>query len=132
MRSGRPWAAASAAIALLMNGVYLWLVHQDGNPPAIWFAAGLAVAGLLAGYGALRTGPGRRPALIASGVLQLGLGLVGILTIGLPIILGGLLAVVAAGRLGDARGRVAAMAAGRVGDAPVTRPETGAAGQERS
>jgi hypothetical protein len=117
MNSGSRWAAVSAAIALLMNGVYLWLVHQDGNSPAIWFVAGLAVAALLAGYGALRTARGRRPALIASAVLQLGLGLAGILTIGFPIILGGLLAIIAASRTGSA---------------PSTRPGTAAIGRERS
>src|SRR4051812_30883924 len=100
-----------------MNGVYLWLVHHDGNSPAVWFVSGLVVAALLAGYGALRTAHGRRPALIASGVLQLGLGLAGILTIGFPIILGGLLAIIAAGRAGSASS---------------TTPATTAIGQERT
>ena len=102
MNSGRLWAAVAAAIALLMNGVYLWLIHQQGNSPAIWFVAGLAVGALLAVYGALRTAR-RRPALIASGVLLLGLGLVAILTIGLPIVLAGLLAIVAASLTGGAQ-----------------------------
>lgn len=103
MNSGKLWAAVTAAIALLMNGVYLWLIHQQGNSPAIWFVAGLAVAALLAGYGASPATRGRRPALIASGVLLLGLGLVGILTIGFPIVLAGALAIVAAGRTGNAQ-----------------------------
>jgi hypothetical protein len=103
MNSGRLWAAVTAVIALLMNGVYLWLIHQQGDSPAIWFVAGLAVAALLAGYGALRGARGRRPALIASAVLLIGLGLVAILTIGLPIVLAGLLAVIAAGRTGTTR-----------------------------
>jgi hypothetical protein len=50
-------------------------------------------------------------------VLQLGLGLAGILTIGFPIVLGGLLAIIAASRTGSA---------------PSTRPETAAIGPERS
>lgn len=102
MNSARLWAAVAAVIALLMNGVYLWLIHQQGNSPAIWFVAGLAVAALLAVYGALRTAR-RRPALIASGVLLLGLGLVAILSIGLPIVLAGLLAIIAAGLTGSTR-----------------------------
>jgi hypothetical protein len=117
MNSGRLCAAVSAAIALLMNGVYLWLVDQDGNSPALWFVAGLAAAALLAGYGALRTAPGRRPALIASGVLQLGLGVIGNLTIGLPIVLAGLLAIIAAARTSSTGS---------------TTPVTTATGQERS
>ena len=116
MNSGSRWAAVSAAIALLMNGVYLWLVHHDGNSPAIWFVAGLAVAALLAGYGALRTAPGRRPALVAAGVLLAGLGLLGILTIGLPIVLAGLLAFLAAARTDHPRR---------------TTPRPAAIGQER-
>jgi len=100
MNSARLWAAVSAAIALVMNGVYLWLIHQQGDSPAIWFVAGLAVATLLAVYGALRA-ERRRPVLIASGVLLLGLGLVAILTIGLPIVLAGLLAIIAASLAGS-------------------------------
>lgn len=103
MNSGRPWAAVTAALALLMDGVYLWLVHGQGNSPAIWFVAGLSVAALLAGYGAVPAARGRRPVLIASGVLLLGLGLAGILTIGLPIVLAGVLAIVAATRTGHDR-----------------------------
>jgi drug/metabolite transporter (DMT)-like permease len=101
MKSGRLWGAVAAVIALLMNGVYLSLIHQQGDSPAIWFVAGLTMAGLLALYGALRTARGRRPALIASGVLLLGLGLAAILTIGLSIILAGLLAIIAAARTGS-------------------------------
>ena len=103
MNSGRRWAAVAAALALLMNVVYLWIIHQQGNSPAIWFVAGLALAALLAGYGALRSARGRRPVLIASGVLMLGLGLVAILSIGLPIVLAGVLAIVAAGRTANAQ-----------------------------
>jgi hypothetical protein len=103
MNSGRLCAVVAAVLALLMNGVYVLLIHQQGNSPALWFVAGLAVAALLAGYGALRSARGRRPALIASGVLMLGLGLAGILTIGLPIVLAGLLAIIAATRTDNAR-----------------------------
>jgi len=117
MNSGRLWAAVAAGLALLMDGVYLWLIHDQGNSPAIWFVAGLAVAALLAGYGALRAAPGRRPALIASAVLLLGLGLLGILSIGLPIVLAGVLAIVAAARTANAQ--------------PEAR-ETAAVGPERS
>src|SRR6266496_4204604 len=104
MTSGRLWAAVTAAIALLMNGAYLWLIHQQGNSPAIWFVAALAVAALLAGYWALPAAArGRRPVLTASGLLLFGLGLAGILTIGLPIVLAGLLAIVAATLTGQDR-----------------------------
>jgi uncharacterized membrane protein YbaN (DUF454 family) len=55
----------------------------------------------LAGYGAV--GGRRRAALVASGVVLLGLGVVGILSIGLPVIVAGILSIVAAAHGRDAR-----------------------------
>lgn len=95
MTSSRLLAAASATIALTMLVVYLLLIAHQGNEPAIWFLAALGVAILLAAYGA--TGP-HRTALIAAGALLIALGLVGILSIGLPILVAGVLAMVAAAR----------------------------------
>jgi hypothetical protein len=95
MTSGRLLAAASAAIALTMLVIYLVLIDRQGDRPAVWFVAALAAGVLLAVYGAMR---GRRAALIAAGVLLVALGLAGILSIGLPIIVAGALAIVAAGR----------------------------------
>jgi hypothetical protein len=98
MTPARLMAAASAAIALLMIAVYLVLIHAQGNQPALWFVAGVAVAAVLAAYGSGRRPRRRRPALIVAGVLLSALGLVGILSVGLPVIAAGVLALVAAGR----------------------------------
>jgi hypothetical protein len=98
MTSGQRPAVASAAITLIMIVVYLGLIARQGDDPAAWFVAGLAVAAVLAGYGAVGRARGRRPALLAAGALLLVLGLLGILSIGLPIIAAGVLAIVAAGR----------------------------------
>jgi hypothetical protein len=77
-----------------MLAVYLVLIHSEGDRPAIWFVTGLAVAALLAAYG-VRWGV---TALVVAGVLMLGLGLLGIFSVGLPIIVAGVLALAAAGR----------------------------------
>jgi hypothetical protein len=103
MTSGRLLATASAAITLIMIVVYLWLINQQGDRPAVWFPAGLAVAALLAAYGSARRARWRRPALIVSGVLLLALGLLGILSIGLPVVVAGALAIVAAASVRTAR-----------------------------
>jgi uncharacterized membrane protein YbaN (DUF454 family) len=83
--------------------VYLWLINKQGDRPAAWFLAGLAVAALLAAYGSAGQARGRRPALIVSGVLLLALGLLGILSIGLPVIAAGVLAIVAAATVRTSR-----------------------------
>ncbi|GIF18273.1 hypothetical protein BJ973_008767 [Actinoplanes tereljensis] len=100
MTPGRRMAMASAALTLIMIVVYLGLISRQGNQPAVWFVAGLAVAAVLAGYGSFAAAPRHRPALFTAGALQLALGLLGILSIGLPIVAAGVLAVVAAGRSG--------------------------------
>jgi hypothetical protein len=81
-----------------MTVLYLALIRQQGGQPAAWFVVGLALAGLLSLYGSVRAAPGRRVALAASAVLLLGLGLLGLLSVGLPIVLAGVLALVAAAR----------------------------------
>ncbi|WP_430791822.1 hypothetical protein [Actinoplanes sp. G11-F43] len=110
MRSKRwndvdPVAAAAATITAVMTVLYLTLLNQEGDGPAAWFVTGLAAAGLLAGYGIARATPSRRAALIAAGVLLLALGLLSLLSIGLPIIAAGVLALVATtrGRTGTPR-----------------------------
>lgn len=97
MTSTRFLAAAAAAVALLMIAGYLALIHSQGDEPAIWFIAGLAVGALLAAYAAMSHSSRRRPALLVSGVVLSALGLLGILSVGLPVIVAGVLAFIAAG-----------------------------------
>ncbi|MCW3816053.1 hypothetical protein ONA91_16550 [Micromonospora sp. DR5-3] len=91
-------AAAPALIAVLVLGLYVGLVRQQGEQPLAWVVAALAAAAILAGYGVVRTAPRRSWALAASGVLLAALGLLAILSIGLPILIAGGLALVAAAR----------------------------------
>lgn len=81
-----------------MTVVYLVIITQQDGQPAAWFVAGLTMAGLLCIYGTVRAAVGRRWVLGVAAVLLLGLGLLGILTIGLPILVAGVLAGVAATR----------------------------------
>jgi len=91
-------AAIAATIALVMIGLYIGLISQQGGQVAVWFLAGLSVAAFQAIYGVPRAAPRRTLALAVSGVLLAVLGLLGILSIGLPILVAGGLALLAAAR----------------------------------
>jgi hypothetical protein len=93
-----PLATIAALIALGMTGVYAAVLSQQDEQPAVWFVVGLVAAALLAGYGAARSAPHRRPALSVAGSALVALGILGILSIGLPILCAGVLALVAAAR----------------------------------
>ncbi|MEV0897208.1 hypothetical protein [Actinoplanes sp. NPDC049802] len=95
-------AAIAGAIALIMIFLYAGLIRQQGGQVAAWFLAGLAIAALLSIYGAARAAPGRRSVLAVSGMMMVALGLLGILSIGLPILGAGVLALVAATRAAGA------------------------------
>ena len=89
-------ALVGAVLAALMLGVYVAVMHKQGDRPLLWFTGGLAVGVALAVYGAFRASPQRRTALFAAAVLLGGLGFLGLLTIGLPIVIGAVLCLVAA------------------------------------
>lgn len=98
-------AVIAAVIALVMIGIYIELIRQQGDQVAVWFVATLAAAAILAIYGVARTMPWRRWALAVSGVVMTVLGFVSILSIGFPILCAGVLALVAAVRSGNHRTR---------------------------
>ena len=104
MTSGRRkgWdylAAIASVIALVMVVLYIGLIRRQGNDIALWFVSALAAAAVLSVYGTARSAPRRVVALVASGVTMTLLGLAGILSIGLPILVAGVLALLAAGRV---------------------------------
>jgi uncharacterized membrane protein YecN with MAPEG domain len=76
--------------------VYVLVMRQQGDTPLIWVLGLLGCGALLSAYGASRTLPHRRAALLASGAMLSVLGLLAILSIGLPILVAGVLSVVAA------------------------------------
>ena len=90
------WIAALVALATL--GGYIGLVSQEGDDVAVWFVAGVALAAVLAMYGAPYSAVWRSPALVVAGLTLRVLGFLGILTVGCPILGAGVLAVIAAAR----------------------------------
>jgi hypothetical protein len=101
MRRARwdPFAAAASALALIMLLVYLWVIRQQQDePPAAWAVAALVVGAAAAGLGAVVAFPYRRAALAVAAVVLILLGLLAILTIGLPILVAGALCIVAGWR----------------------------------
>jgi hypothetical protein len=98
-RSGwDPLAATAVAIALVMLVFYVALIRQQEDQPAVWFVAGLALAVVLAAYGVNRAAGQRTPALATAGMIMVVFGVLGILSIGLPVLVAGVLALVAAVR----------------------------------
>jgi len=92
-------AAAAAALAVAMTAVYLVLLRQEQDRPVPWVLVVLALGAAGSGYGAVVAWPHRRTALWSAGLLLAALGAVAILSIGLPILLAGILCLVAAARV---------------------------------
>lgn len=76
-----------------MIGVYIGLVRQQDGQVAALFLGGMAAAAVLAIYAVTRAAPLRRSALATSGAVMAVLGFLGILSIGLPILVAGVLAL---------------------------------------
>jgi hypothetical protein len=93
-----PMAAIASLIALVMTVLYVAMMSQQGDVVVGWFIGGLTMAALLGIYGAVRAVPLRRLALAVSGAVLTALGVVAILSIGLPILGAGVLALAAAAR----------------------------------
>ncbi|MEP7090967.1 MAG: hypothetical protein ABI776_12770 [Nocardioidaceae bacterium] len=86
-----PLPLAGGVVALAMVPLYLLVVSSQGNGAALWVVVALVVAGLCATYGAVRRSPQRLVALGVSTVLLVGVGVLGILSIGLPLLVAGAL-----------------------------------------
>jgi hypothetical protein len=82
-----PFIPAAAAIAVDVG--YLRLIDSQGQEPVPWFVIGLILAAAAALYGAWRDAPQRKAALIASGVILMVLGLLGLWSVGFPLLLAG-------------------------------------------
>ncbi|WP_182898936.1 hypothetical protein [Microbispora sp. H10830] len=97
-RGWDPLAAVTALIVLIMMGLYVGFVAQQDGQVLAWLLGALALAALLAIYSAIRTALWRGLALTVSGVILTVVGILGILSIGLPILVAGVLALVGAAR----------------------------------
>ena len=94
-------AVAAALLALAMLAAYTAIMRQQDDGPAGWVVVVLAVGALGAAYGSVTGAPYRRAALVVAAVVLAGLGLLAILSIGLPILLASGLCLVAALRRPD-------------------------------
>ncbi len=98
---GQLLAAVAVAITVADGGIYLWLISQQrSDAPAGWFVAGLCAAILLGAYGILRKAPWQGAALRVGGAILVVLGVLGILSVGMPLLGAGLLLWIAAAREG--------------------------------
>jgi len=89
-----PLALTAAILAAGTAVSYAWLIRQQGNQPLPWVLIVLLVGALLASYGALWRVPFRRTALVPAVIALTVLGVLGILSIGLPILASGILTLV--------------------------------------
>lgn len=94
-----PLAVVACAICVVMAVVYVLVIRAQGDSsPAWWVLAMLLGAAVLAGVAAPRRAPRRTVLLVVAGCLLVPLGILGILSIGLPILVAGALAILAAAR----------------------------------
>ncbi len=97
---GVDWPAAlGAAIGLIMLAVYVSIMRQQGDPPLVWVLVLIALGVLGTGYGSVRRALHRGVVLLVSAALLGSVGLLAILTIGVPILLAALLCALAATRM---------------------------------
>jgi hypothetical protein len=93
-----PIAMLAAAIALAMIIVYIAVANSQDNEPLAWVVLLLALGSVLAAYGSWRDAPRRKFTLTVAAAGLLALGVLAILTIGVPILVAGALALWAAQR----------------------------------
>jgi hypothetical protein len=93
-----PFALAASVLGGVMLAVYVSVTRQQEGDPATWVVAALILGVTAAGYGSVAAVPYRRPSLVLGGLVLVALGLLAILTLGLPILAAGALCLVAAVR----------------------------------
>jgi hypothetical protein len=91
-------AASAALLAVAMTWVYVRVMHDQGDRPLVWVQVILIGSAVLATYGASLAAVRRRAALVAAGVGLVVLGFLAILSIGLPILVAGALALASSAR----------------------------------
>jgi hypothetical protein len=91
-------AVAASLLAMAMLVAYVSVIRQQGGEPATWAIAALIGGAATAAYGAVVVAPYRRAALMLAGLSLMALGVLAILSIGLPILAAGALCLVAAAR----------------------------------
>lgn len=91
-------AVIAAALAVAVLVAYLVLIGQQGDLPAWWFVLALVLGAAAAAYGSARAAPRRRVVLLLGGVVLLPVGVLGMLTVGAPVLVAGMLCLATAAR----------------------------------
>lgn len=91
-------ALAANLVTVLTGGGYVWLIERQESSPVAWFLGGLAMSAFLAVYGAMTDAPLRTAALTISGGILVILGVLGLASVGLPLIGAAALALAAGAR----------------------------------
>ena len=91
-------AVAAAVLSLVMLVAYLWIMNQESDRAVAWFLAALILGAAAAAYGASTASPHRRSVLLVGGLVLAAVGVLAILSIGFPILVAGILCLLAAAR----------------------------------
>lgn len=97
-RHGLNFATAAAVLAAVMAVVYVSVMRQQGEHPLVWVLGVLLTGAALAAHGARVAASHRRLALVVAGLFLSALGLLALLSIGLPMVVAGVLCFLAAAR----------------------------------
>ena len=94
--AARVLAVVAALISLGVLGAIVAITIDQGGWPAWWFIALLVLAASGLGYGATN-GPHRVAVVTSTSILMILLGVLALLTVGLPLLVAGVLGLVSAG-----------------------------------
>lgn len=100
-RGDRAWDLVPTGVAAAAGAIaagYVRLMDAQGDSPRFWFLGGLLSAAALAAYASVRSVPRRAEALAVSGAVLVSFGILGMFSIGLPILIAGVVAIVFAAK----------------------------------
>jgi len=89
-------ALSASCLAVLMLGVYVAIMREQDDQPLWWFSVAMAAGAASAAYGVYRPAPFRRAVLFVAAAVLGACGMLGLLTIGAPILFAGVLCLLAA------------------------------------
>lgn len=94
-------AVAAAVLALGTAVVYVGVMREQSDDPAVWFLGALILGATAAGYGSRGSAHHRRAVLLLAGIGLVAVGALAILSVGFPVLVAGALCLVSALRIKD-------------------------------
>jgi hypothetical protein len=85
----------ASLITISVAIVYVWLIQQQGDQPALWLLGGMVLCVLFSAYGTVGTAPHRAWALAASATILIVFGVLAVASIGLPMLVAAIFAELA-------------------------------------